>query len=65
MIIPTGAVRLWRRTGLATTRLVFVLGGRALASFLWRSCLSYDKKGPFHIWARAETVEEKRQQRRN
>ena len=51
IVIPTLAVRLWGRTGTATTRLVFVVGGRALASFLWQSWLPYDKR-PFEIRAR-------------
>jgi hypothetical protein len=54
-----GRRRVWRKADEAHHNHVIARRWKGFSEFMWWSCFSYDKKGPFHIWE-DETDEEKK-----
>src|SRR5450432_2097678 len=53
-----GARRIWRKRNEAFHPHVITRRWKGFSEFMWWSCFSYDKKGPYHIWE-LETKEER------
>src|SRR5450432_4648176 len=53
-----GARRVWRKPNEAFHLHIITRRWKGFSEFMWWSCFSYDKKGPYHIWE-LETKEER------
>jgi len=45
-----GKRRIWRRADEAYDNTCVVVRWKGFASFMWWSCFTYDRKGPYYIW---------------
>ena len=54
-----GRRRVWRRKDEAHHEHVITRRWKGFKEFMWWSCFSYDKKGPFHIWEEETLAERK------
>src|SRR5450432_3174202 len=53
-----GTRRIWRKPDEAYHPHIITRRWKGFSEFMWWSCFSYDKKGPYHIW-KPETKEER------
>ena len=54
-----GKIRVWRRSNEQFTQSNIRRRWKGACEFMWWSCFSYDKKGPYHVW-KPETKAEKK-----
>jgi len=45
-----GKRRIWRRADEAHDKTCIVVRWKGFSSFMWWSCFTYDRKGPYYVW---------------
>ena len=59
-----GRRRVWRKQDEIHHEHVIIRRWKGFSEFMWWSCFTYDKKGPYFIWPQ-ETTEEKKEMKKD